>query len=96
MPDGAAMKNTPEDEEIRDRAYGLAAEELRQFIERFETLDAEKKEIADQQKEVMSEAKARGYNTKALRTLIAMRKRDPDELAEEEAVVDLYRGALGI
>jgi len=74
----------------------VAAEELRQFIERFERLDAEKKDIADQQKEVMAEAKARGYDTKVLRKVIALRKREPDDVAEEEAVLDLYRQALGM
>jgi uncharacterized protein (UPF0335 family) len=74
----------------------VAAEELRQFIERFERLEAEKKDIADQQKEVMAEAKARGYDTKVMRKVIALRKREPDDIAEEEAVLDLYRQALGM
>jgi len=75
---------------------GVAAAELRQFIERFERLEAEKKEIADQQKEVMAEAKARGYDTKVMRKVVALRKREPDDVAEEEAVLDLYKQALGM
>jgi uncharacterized protein (UPF0335 family) len=47
-------------------------------------------------KEVMAEAKGRGYDTKALRKIIAMRKRDRDDLAEEEAMLDLYKSALGM
>ena len=90
------MKETPEDKAVRDQAYNVTAEELRQFIERFEHLDAEKKDIADQQKEVMAEAKGRGYDTKALRKIIALRKRKPDEIAEEEAVLGLYKSALGM
>jgi uncharacterized protein (UPF0335 family) len=74
----------------------VAASELRQFIERFERLESEKKDIADQQKEVMAEAKARGYDTRVMRKLIALRKRDRDEIAEEEAVLDLYKQALGM
>jgi uncharacterized protein (UPF0335 family) len=74
----------------------VAAEELRQFIERFERLEAEKKDIADAQKEVMAEAKGRGYDTKVLRKIIAIRKRDANDLAEEEAVMDLYMAALGM
>jgi uncharacterized protein (UPF0335 family) len=74
----------------------VAASELRQFIERFERLESEKKDIADQQKEVMAEAKARGYDTRVMRKLIALRKRDSDEIAEEEAVLDLYKQALGM
>ena len=77
-------------------AYSVTAEELRQFIERYEHLEAEKKDISDQQKEVMAEAKGRGYDTAVLRKIIAMRKRKPDEIAEEEAVLELYKAALGM
>lgn len=82
--------------DISNDAYNVTADELRQFIERYEHLDAEKKDIADQQKEVMAEAKGRGYDTKVLRKIIAMRKRKPDEIAEEEAVMELYKAALGM
>lgn len=77
-------------------SYRVTADELRQFVERFERLDAEKKNLADLQKEVMAEAKARGYDTSALRKLVAMRKRDRDDLAEEEAILEIYRQALGM
>ncbi len=76
--------------------YRVTAEELRQFIERFERLEMEKKDIADQQKEVMAEAKGRGYDTKVLRKVIALRKRDRDDIAEEEAVLEMYKQALGM
>lgn len=79
-----------------DSTYRVTAEELRQFIERFERLDAEKKDIADQQKEVMAEAKSRGYDTKVLRKVISLRKRDKDDIAEEEAVLEMYKEALGM
>lgn len=81
---------------VIDTTSSVAAEELRQFIERFERLEAEKKDIADAQKEVMAEAKGRGYDTKVLRKIIAIRKRDANDLAEEEAVMDLYMSALGM
>ncbi|REC56641.1 DUF2312 domain-containing protein [Rhodosalinus sediminis] len=74
----------------------VAGEELRQFIEQFEQLDAEKKDIAERQKEVMAEAKARGYDTKVMRKVIALRKREPDDIAEEEAVLEMYKAALGM
>ncbi len=74
----------------------VTADELRQFIERWERLDAEKKDIAEQQKEVMAEAKSRGYDTKVIRLVIKQRKRDRDDLAEEEAILDLYKSALGM
>jgi len=76
--------------------YAVTADELRQFIERFEQLDSEKKDVTEQQKELMAEAKGRGYDTKVMRKVIAMRKRKPDELAEEEAVLELYKTALGM
>jgi uncharacterized protein (UPF0335 family) len=53
-------------------------------------------DIADQQKEVMAEAKARGYDTKVMRKVIALRKREPDDIAEEEAVLEMYKEALGM
>jgi uncharacterized protein (UPF0335 family) len=79
-----------------DATYRVTADELRQFIERIERLDAEKKDLADQQKEVMAEAKGRGYDTKVLRKLISLRKRDSDDIAEEEAILELYKEALGM
>ncbi len=76
--------------------YAVTADELRQFIERFEQLESEKKDVSDQQKELMAEAKGRGYDTRVLRKVVAIRKRKPDELAEEEAVLELYKAALGM
>lgn len=74
----------------------VTAEELRQFIERFEQLEAEKNDVADQQKELMAEAKGRGYDTAVMRKVIAIRKRKPDDLAEEEAILEVYKAALGM
>jgi uncharacterized protein (UPF0335 family) len=76
--------------------YPVAADELRQLIERFEQLDSEKRDVAEQQKELMAEAKGRGYDTKVLRKVIALRKRKPDDIAEEEAVLEMYKTALGM
>ena len=76
--------------------YQVPADELRQFIERFERLEIEKKDLAEQQKEVMAEAKGRGYDTKVMRKIIALRKRDKNDIAEEEAVLELYKEALGM
>ncbi|NBR88988.1 MAG: DUF2312 domain-containing protein [Rhodobacteraceae bacterium] len=81
---------------VMDAASQVAADELRSFIERYERLEAERKDIADQQKEVMAEAKGRGYDTKAIRKIISIRKRDKDDLANEEAVLDTYLAALGM
>ena len=76
--------------------YGIAAGELRSFIERVERLEEEKRELAEQVKEVMAEAKGRGYDTKVLRKIIALRKRDKDDIAEEQAVMEIYMAALGM
>jgi uncharacterized protein (UPF0335 family) len=94
--DGNHMRETDADRAVRDQAFAVTADELRQFIERFEQLEAEKKDVADQQKELMQEAKGRGYDTKVMRKIVAERKRKPDELAEEQAVLELYRAALGM
>ena len=79
-----------------DSSYRVTTDELRQFIERIERLDAEKKDLAEQQKEVMAEAKGRGYDTKVMRKLIMLRKRDQNDIAEEEAILEMYKEALGM
>jgi uncharacterized protein (UPF0335 family) len=93
---GSRLKQTEADRDVVDKVFRCAASELRGFVERFERLDAEKKDIAEAQKEVMAEAKGRGYDTKVMRKLIALRKRDAQDIAEEEAVLDMYREALGM
>lgn len=77
-------------------AYNVTADELRQFIERAEQLEREKKDIAEQEKDLFAEAKGRGYDAKVMRKVIALRKRKPDDIAEEEAVLDMYKAALGM
>ncbi|ETD86357.1 DUF2312 domain-containing protein [Rhodobacter capsulatus] len=96
MLDQTPMKETAADRAVRDRAYAVAADELRQFIEQYEQLDAEKKDITAQQKDIMAEARGRGYATKVIRKIIALRKRDKADVAEEEAILDLYKSALGM
>ena len=76
---------------MTDRAN---AAELRAFIERIERLEAEKQDAADSQKEVYAEAKGRGYDTKIIRKVIARRKRDRQDLAEEAAILEVYKAAL--
>lgn len=82
--------------EMGDNATSAAGEQIRAYVERYERLDAEKKDIMEGQKELMSEAKGGGYDVKALRRIIADRKRDKDDLAEEQAIVEMYKAALGI
>lgn len=81
---------------VSDTSTTVAGQELRQFIERWERLEAEKKDITDAQKEVMAEAKGRGYDTKIIRNIIAKRKRDANDLAEEQSVQEMYEAALGM
>ncbi len=78
-----------------DAPGGVAVQELKQFIDRIERLEEEKAGIANDIKEVYSEAKGRGYDVKVLRKVIALRKKDPQERREEEELLDLYLSALG-
>lgn len=84
-----------EQESVQD-SYKVTAGELRQFVERIERLEMEKKDIADQIREVYSESKARGYDQKALRAIVSLRKKDKDEIAEQEAVLEMYKEILGM
>ncbi len=73
-----------------------AAEQLRLFIERIERFEEEKKSVADDIKDVYSEAKANGYDAKAMRQIVALRKMTKDDRAEMEAILDTYKSALGM
>ncbi len=75
---------------------GIAAEQLRAFIERIERLEEEKQVISDDIKDVYAEAKGNGYDVKILRKVVSLRKKQPHEREEEEAVLDLYLHALGM
>ena len=77
-------------------AHGVARDQLRAFIERIERLEEEKKTIADDIKDVYGEAKAMGYDTKIMKKVIGLRKKDDQERAEEELVLDTYLAALGM
>lgn len=74
----------------------VAAGQLKSIIERIERLEEEKKEVGEQIKEVMAEAKANGFDTKTLRKIITLRKKNEEERQEEEAMLDLYMHALGM
>jgi uncharacterized protein (UPF0335 family) len=74
----------------------VAADELRLLIERAERLEEEKKGIADDIKDVMAEAKGRGYDPKAIRKVLSIRKKKKEEFLEEEAILEVYMIALGM
>lgn len=82
--------------ESQGSTENVAAAELRQFIERIERLEEEKQTIADDIKDVYGEAKSRGYDSKAMRTIIRLRKKDANERAEEESILQTYMAALGM
>jgi uncharacterized protein (UPF0335 family) len=74
----------------------VAPDLLKSFVERIERLEEEKASIAGDVKEVYAEAKAQGFDTKVLRKVVALRKRDAAERREEEEIMDLYLKALGM
>lgn len=74
----------------------FARDQLRAFVERIEKLEEEKKAIADDIRDVVSEARGSGFDAKALRSIVKLRKQDPDKRAEEEAVLDTYKIAMGM
>jgi uncharacterized protein (UPF0335 family) len=76
--------------------YNVTADELRQFIERYEQLEAEKKDITATQKEVMAELSGRGYDKKAFKKIVMLRKKSSDQIAEENAIIEMYAAALGM
>ncbi|HDA7126331.1 TPA: DUF2312 domain-containing protein [Staphylococcus aureus] len=75
---------------------GNSKEQLRSIIERVENREAAKAEIGDEIKNIYTEAKGNGFDVKALRRIVALRKQDPDKRAEQEAILDTYKHALGM
>ncbi|MAS14562.1 MULTISPECIES: DUF2312 domain-containing protein [unclassified Nitratireductor] len=84
------------DDITTETADTVAAGQLRAFIERVERLEEDKKTISEDIKEVYAEMKANGFDTKAVRTIVRLRKKDQAERQEEEAMIDLYKAALGM
>jgi uncharacterized protein (UPF0335 family) len=88
MATAAAVKEQP--------AARVAKDHLRAFVERVERLEEEKKAIADDIRDVYAEAKANGFDVKALRSVVRMRKQDINERKEQEAILETYLHALGM
>jgi uncharacterized protein (UPF0335 family) len=74
----------------------IEAEKLKQIIHKIETIEQEKVEASDLLKDVFNEAKSMGFDVKIIKHVIKLRKKDKDALAEEDSLIDLYRGALGV
>ncbi len=83
-------------DDVTESSQTVAAGQLRAFIERIERLEEEKQTIADDIKDVYAELKGTGFETKAVRTIVRLRKKDAAERQEEEAILDLYKAALGM
>ena len=79
-----------------DVANSVTGDELRSFVERIEGERAEQAESKAREKEIFAELKGRGFMARPLRTIIKLRAADPEKLAEEEAILDLYKAALGM
>ncbi len=83
-------------DEIAETSQTVAAGQLRAFIERIERLEEDKSSITDDIRDVYAEAKGTGFDTKAIRTIVRLRKKDKAERDEEETILDLYKAALGM
>lgn len=82
--------------DIGHNAHGVARDQLRAFVARIERLEEEKKTIADDIKDVYGEAKGMGFDTKILKKVVALRKKDDAQRTEEEMILDTYLTALGM
>jgi uncharacterized protein (UPF0335 family) len=89
MPDGSAVSK-------KTKAGPISAERLKSFVERIEKLEEERKAISDDVRDVYSEAKGVGYDVKTMRKIVSIRKLDAADRAEQEAILDTYKHALGI
>ena len=72
------------------------SQDLINTISKLEKLEAEKRELADVTKDAYNEAKSKGYDVKIIKHILKLRKKDKDALAEEDSLIELYRGAVGI
>lgn len=91
MPATAAANNKEEEKAVR-----FAKDQLKAFVERVEKLEEEKKAISDDIRDVYAESKANGFDVKALRTIVRLRKMDANERAEQDAILETYMHALGM
>jgi uncharacterized protein (UPF0335 family) len=82
--------------DIGHNAHGVARDQLRAFVERIERLETEKKGLSDDIRDVYGEAKSLGFDTKILKKVIALRKKDEQERMEEDLILDTYLQALGM
>ena len=91
-----ALAEKPAPEKTTDDVGGIAGTRLKAFIERIERLEEEKKGLQDDIKDIMAEAKGTGFDTKIIRKIISLRKKDKQEIQEEEELLALYKAAIGM
>ena len=89
------MNDAAPDQTAKAASGGVAAERLRSFVQRIERLEEDKAGVAQDIKEVYSEAKGEGFDIKVLRKIISLRKKDPQQRREEDELLELYLSALG-
>jgi len=94
-PSGAQKMENPVNDMTND-SQAVAVGQLRSFIERIERLEEEKKSLSDDIKDVYAELKGTGFDSKAVRTIIRLRKQEDHERQEAEAMIQLYKDALGM
>lgn len=82
--------------EDHNETGGIAADRLRSIIERVERLEEERKALADDIKDIFTEAKSAGFDVKTIKKIISLRKQEPSEVEEQETLLDTYRRALGM
>jgi uncharacterized protein (UPF0335 family) len=88
--------STMSDEQSNSQIGGIAAEALRQFIERIERLEEEKATLSADIKDVYTQAKSQGFDTKIIRKIVSLRKMDDHEREEIDQLLDLYKAAIGM
>ncbi len=89
-------KAKPDPPAVGDNSGPVAADRLRSIVERIERLDEEKRAISSDIKDIMAEAKSAGFDTKVIRQLIAIRRKEPAEVEEQEMLLSIYKRALGM
>ena len=89
-------KAKPDPPAAGDNSGPIAADRLRSIVERWERLDSEVKDLRSDQKDIMAEAKSAGFDTKVIRQLIAIRRKDAAEVEEQEMLLEVYKRALGM
>ena len=96
FPSGEDKNDSPSEEKSTQNVAGVSGERLKNFIERIERLEEEKKALTEDIKDVYAEAKATGFETKIMRKIVSLRKMDTQKRREEDELLDVYKSAIGM